>query len=938
MYLRPADLLPRGNKKLTPATGLSARPRTIRVRLRRILIFSVALVLALLTVIVLREAESYRHTGSTARSVELTLAAQDLVHEMQRERGLTNGMLGGDESLRQSVSDQRAATDFALQALNRTLADAPPGAEEVRTALGQFSGITANRGDVDTRRIDRATSFQFYSNAIAALNRTRPGMNGAQDATLWHGLQALHALGDVKEYTAQERGFLNGVFAAGGFGAGEYVQFLDIRAAKQAALTAFERDATSAQRSQLYAAMRTEDSLRAAEAEATAVESVSGPLAQPVHPADWWRQMTSVIDSERTVQRAVGDQIRDRADELRADAAVSLALYLLAALAALAAQVGLILAAVRAIVRPLARVAADADDIASQRLPRLIADWNDTTAGDPEPPEPVRADHTSGEEIISVARALDRVQTTAFELASAQARLRRNTSESMANLARRNQNLVRRQLGLISDFESEELDPDALSKLFELDHLATRMRRNAESLLVLVGESSPRRWSTPIPLNDVIRAGLSEVDDYRRVVLRRIDDVAIAGAHVSEIAHMLAELIENGLSFSPPDLEVEIYGRKLGSRYMLAVVDHGVGMPPDQLATANARLRGEADFLVAPTRFLGHYVVGRLARRLKIEVELTVSPTSGVVARMLLPADLLGDPKAPAPAVPTSDAKHAAGPQIPEPVRGEEGSAGRHRPAHAAQSSDPAAADATAGGTDTGSWLFGPAAGSAIGAVVNGVAAVPARERDGVGTPVDSRASVHERDGGPPVRPFDSQSRTRGGKNTDRQDGRVRPPIRLVPLDEAPIPAGTAGAGPATSGRAYSTAGHHGPGGVPPAHATGQNGHRGPVDGAVSNPSATGGPSVAVGAKASHSVEIDGAAGGVPAVQRTRNGLVKRTRKTRGTVGGGPAVTTNQPVAPLADRSPDEVRSMLAGFRAGHQRGADGGPTRPGSKSEEKNR
>jgi hypothetical protein len=171
------------------------------------------------------------------------------------------------------------------------------------------------------------------------------------------------------------------------------------------------------------------------------------------------------------------------------------------------------------------------------------------------------------------------------------------------------------------------------------------MRRNAESLLVLVGETSPRRWAEPLSLSDVIRAGLSEVEDYRRVVLRRVDEAMITGAVVSELAHMLAELIENGLAFSPPDLEVEIYGRRVSNGYMLAVVDHGVGMAKDQLAKANARLRGEEDFIVAPTRFLGHYVVGRLAQRLGIEVELTVSPVSGIVARMLLPVDILAEIK-----------------------------------------------------------------------------------------------------------------------------------------------------------------------------------------------------------------------------------------------------------------------------------------------------
>ncbi|WP_369638571.1 nitrate- and nitrite sensing domain-containing protein [Nocardia sp. JMUB6875] len=857
-------MLPPGNVKRTPTREL-LRPRTIRARLRRILVVSIALVLALLTVIVIGEVNSFRATGETARSVRLALAVQDLVHEVQRERGLTNGLLGGDVAARPAVGNQRLATDSALQALNQALSEQPPGSDLVRTALTQFSGVTATRSEVDAGRTDRSATFTFYTNAIAALNQARPGLDSAHDGQLWRGLQTLYALGDVKEFTGQERGFLNGVFAAGGFAPGEYVRFLDIRAAKQAAVTAFERDATPAQRSLLYTAMRTDESVRAGEAEAVAIASVLGPVTEAVNPADWWRQMTSIIDGERGVQRSVGNEITARASDLRREAALILGAYALAAALAIAAEIALVVASMRAIVRPLAELAAEADVVAGERLPQLITAWETSDGADPDPPEPVRADESTGAEIVSVARALDRVQTTAYELASAQARLRRNSTESMANLARRNQNLVRRQLGLISDFEREELDPNALSKLFELDHLATRMRRNAESLLVLVGESSPRRWSKPIPLTDVIRAGLSEVDDYRRVVLRRVDEIAIAGAHVSEVAHMLAELIENGLSFSPPDLEVEIYGRRLGARYMIAVVDHGVGMPPDQLAVANARLRGEADFLVAPTRFLGHYVVGRLARRLDIEVELTVSPTSGVVARMLLPAELLGDTAAERPA-PAGDAKHAAGAQLPTVVDTmPESRPGRHSSPHT-PATDPV--------FDTGTAAFA--------ALTEAFHAEPAPETAPRPNGVTNGFSAHS--------------------NT----------IKLVPLPgpvEAAAPSTTAP--PTTAPHATAAERLFG----------------GPTTGSFAIPAVSDRTDEPAPISATSPVNGSHVSAAVPEVQRTRNGLVKRARKTReqtGTAPGGAAPATQRPAAPpLADRSPDQVRSMLAGFRSGHRRGQD---------------
>ncbi|WP_405490630.1 nitrate- and nitrite sensing domain-containing protein [Nocardia sp. NBC_00511] len=895
--------------------------------MRRILLVSIALVVALLTVIIAGEVGRYRDTGDASRAVNLALAVQDLVHEVQRERGLTNGLLGGDTSARQAVANQRMATDSALRGLESALDAQPPGADPVRTALGQFSAVSANRADVDARRIDRSASFTFYTNAIAALNQTRPGPGRTQDTALFRGLQTLYALGDVKEYTAQERGFLNGVFAAGGFADGEYVQFLDIRAAKQAAVAAFERDATPDQRSRLDAAMSTDEAQRSADAENLAIAAEHGAFAQPVNPGDWWREMTSVVDGQRTVQRGIGGDIEHRAGELRRNAEIVLGLYLLAAALAVGAVIALVVATVSAIVRPLADLAEKADLVAGERLPNLIAAWQDPDADDPEPPEPVHLDESAGEEIVSVAHALDRVQATAYELASVQARLRRNTTESMANLARRNQNLVRRQLGLISDFEREELDPNALSNLFELDHLATRMRRNAESLLVLVGESSPRRWAEPIPLSDVIRAGLSEVDDYRRVVLRRVDEVSIAGAHVSEIAHMLAELIENGLSFSPPDLEVEIYGRRFGARYMVAVVDHGVGMPPDQLTTANARLSGEADFLVAPTRFLGHYVVGRLARRLDIEVELTVSPTTGVVARLLLPATLLADPGDHLPDLP-EDAKHAAtnhlsaADAMPEPTRG------RH------SSAQPAALDTVLDGKTS---VAPPPRGLTV--LTEVIAPQTSGATEQLGRPAARSASTPVKLVPPPEpNPFDDNGSDSshaaesapqpvpdsilGDPSAGDEAGRVPATIgstRFDTIDLVPItdPGTDSGHGPARSGAAARA--DRTPAG-PAADADSAVTQQLPAASRITSgvTGATGQGGQATGDGGANGAVVSA---GVPEVQRTRNGLVKRTRKTREDSGAAPVAAPTVSGPPTAERSPDTVRNMLTGFRAGHQRG-----------------
>lgn len=628
--------------------GALFQSRSIRAQLIRILSVSLLLVLALLGVLVAGQINAYRAAGQTTRIVTVTLSVQSLVHQLQKERGLTNGMLGGGRQFISQVPPQRAQTDAALQSLEQTIGNpinADAGATEVRAALGNLDTLSTVRGAVDNGQAQPTVTFQFYTSAIAVLNGLELGLDQAQDGSLRHGLQALYALGYAKEYTGQERGLLNGVFPSGHFTTENYRSFAQILGQKQAALASYNSYATPSQRDALASMLRSPAATTSASAEAIAVNSASGPIAGQVDGTTWWNSMTTVINGERTVQQSVGADVTQRAETLRLNATGWLAGIVVLAVLAIGFFVALLVAAARSIIGPLAALTREADEVSSVRLPAVV-DALQTAASEDDVPKPkpvVIAHDQVANEIGLVADALDRVQTTAFSLASEQALVRRNITSALANLGRRNQNLLRRQLGLISEFERAELDPSALANLFELDHLATRMRRNAESLLVLVGQTSPRPWGQPLPVTDVIRAALSEVDDYRRVTLRRIEDALISGSVVAEIAHMMAELVENALSFSPPDLEVEIYGRITDRGYLLVVVDHGVGMTQEELARARARLRDEENFLVTPTRFLGHYVVGRLAARLSVIVELYESPVTGITARMTLPADLLAD-------------------------------------------------------------------------------------------------------------------------------------------------------------------------------------------------------------------------------------------------------------------------------------------------------
>jgi signal transduction histidine kinase len=295
------------------------------------------------------------------------------------------------------------------------------------------------------------------------------------------------------------------------------------------------------------------------------------------------------------------------------------------------------LMASRSIGQPLRRLATEAEEMAEHRLPEMVKGILATPPGeDVVVPELAPVDTSGGVEIGEVAEALNAVQTSAADLAVEQAVMRRNIADSFVNLGRRNQNLLSRQIDSITRMEQDAADPDILERLFALDHLATRMRRNAESLLLLGGLDPHRQWSQAVPLNEVIRGALGEVEDYQRVEIREMDDALVKGSAAADVTHMLAELLENALRFSPPGRPVEIVGRCLDEDYSLAIVDAGVGMGEADLAMANRRLAGDESYTVAPSRYLGLYVVGIQAARLGITVRLQPSPGQGVTARIVL--------------------------------------------------------------------------------------------------------------------------------------------------------------------------------------------------------------------------------------------------------------------------------------------------------------
>ncbi|KUN97648.1 histidine kinase [Streptomyces caeruleatus] len=634
--------------------------RSIRGRVAVVITVPICLLLAVAGLAVYGRAEALGDARTTRAEVGLSLRVQELVHQLQRERGLTNGLLGGEKGFSTPLAATRKRVNTTLRGMR-----SEPAVEDVmQRHMRRLAAIraAADRGTVGSPPADRTATLAFYTTAIDALNAVDPVAENATgaDRRLRDEIAALRELAAAKESVALERGFLNGVFAEGGFHGREYLTFTEVRATRVAALARFRQVATAPQRAALNKAFSTTDAERATRYENRAEAAADGS-ALDADAGAWWDAMTVLVDDLYAVQQSVGDDARDRADLLSHDAEVDLVAYLVAGAVMAALVAGVAAFASRSLTRPLGALAEAAHDVARNRLPATVARIQQSPQdhGELFPPADAPDDSDArllggAAEIAEVAASLQQVELTALRLASQQAGLRRNTTESLANLGRRNQNLVRRQLSLITRLERQELDPDALAELFELDHLATRMRRNAESLLVLAGLNPPRPTAAPADGLEVVQSAVAEVEQYRRVLIATVEPVRVRGHAVADVAHLLAELIENGLTFSPPVEPVEVHGwhDTEDDTYCFAVVDHGIGMSEADRERANARLSdaGEGAFLAAPARFLGHLVVGRLAHRLGegTHVHLFDTPGGGLSALLALPRRLLAPVAGPA--------------------------------------------------------------------------------------------------------------------------------------------------------------------------------------------------------------------------------------------------------------------------------------------------
>ena len=382
-------------------------------------------------------------------------------------------------------------------------------------------------------------------------------------------------------------------------------------------------------------------------------------------PVAVFAAVQSVTGLRQLVQSDITQGVADEAtDEARREQLFVVLVSLLAALL-MALLVALSVVVGRSVSRPLRRLtvaAAAVADLAQDELAR-VAD-EDTSVD--VVPQLAEIDISSADEIGELAQAFNRVQNTAAQLLERQVVSRRNVASMFASVGRRTTNLVGRQLSLIDTLERTEQDPDTLSTLYRLDHLSTRLRRNANSLVVLSGGSEASGEGRPVSLTDAVRAALGSVEDYKRVTIARLPNAYLSPGVVSDLLLLLAELLENAVLFSPPRTTVEVHAR-LGEdgSCRLSIVDHGMGMATDRLAEENARLERRERLDLAPTNVLGLFVVGRIARRHGLDVSLEPTADHGVTVQVLLPVTALVDVAANAmPAMPPNSDVIAARSQL----------------------------------------------------------------------------------------------------------------------------------------------------------------------------------------------------------------------------------------------------------------------------------
>jgi len=569
-------------------------------------------------------AQIYRAAPSTARQLAL-----------KKAESATDTAAGALRSGVGASSTDIAALDSAL-----------PG--RIDAMLGAASALTSGSADADgsASRITRGLAAG-YGNAVAQALSVQAGLADADTADHAGGARAVLELARARESLSEQDAVVQAAQASGTLGGDQFLAFVRATGAQQSLTAAAVPDLPQSDAAAFRAVLGSPAATALGRAQ-QAIAAAGPDHALSAVPGSTWTAAAGPVLTGLTRAEAAAEAAGAGTDPY------SLSVLGGSGLAVVLGLVGVVLSLVlsvrigRGLVTDLTGLRNDALRLASTRLPsaiRRIHNGEQVDIDAEAPPEPEGAGHS---EIGQVAAALTTVHRAALRAVAGRAAVLTGVSGVYVGLARRSQVLLHKQLDLLDTMERRTEDPVELEDLFRLDHLTTRMRRHAESLLILSGSAPGRGWRKPVPLLDAVRAGAAETVDLSRVQILSIPDLWLEGGAVADLVHLIAELTENAEAFSPPNTRVTVRGDEVGRGTVLEIEDRGLGMSDAALAAANERINApEVDLL--DSRQLGLFVVNRLAQRLKVRVSLRHSVYGGVCAVVFIPKELLRAPSGPRP-------------------------------------------------------------------------------------------------------------------------------------------------------------------------------------------------------------------------------------------------------------------------------------------------
>ncbi|WP_181871090.1 nitrate- and nitrite sensing domain-containing protein [Sphaerisporangium album] len=573
--------------------------------------------------------------------------AGNLSTQLHHERYESLAYLGSSSGDRTALEAQRARTDQARAVLEQKalpggVQDVPDlsiyqRAIELVTVTGRLPDIRAR---VDAKSFTPLLTLDAYDLISDAVARVYDSLRLAGDPELGPPTRAITLIDRSRDLMWQQAALVVGAAAAGTMSTDEQTAFTAM-VTKRRLLYDMGFQLLDDELRQPYLVLQNSQAYtRFSSIEDQISQDVGGGRALPAASAKWAENVqaaTRLFDRQNGV---AARQIADRATPIamgilwRIGVAAGLGLIGIGFSLWVCVRFG------RRITAELVHLQSVALELANRRLPSVVRRLRQGEDVDVAAETPPIATGTT-EEIVSVGQAFTSVQTTAVQAAVGQAEIRKGVGKVFLNLARRNQSLLHRQLSMLDALERKVTDPDLLDELFGIDHLTTRMRRHAEGLIILSGAVPGRGWRTPVPMFDVVRAAVEEVEDYLRVHVAMPEDMALSGNAATDVIHLLAELVENATIFSPPHTHVEVRGEAVARGFAIEVEDRGLGLSPEEMDQINARLADPPEFDLADSDRLGLFVVGRLAARRGIRVSLRVSPYGGTTAIVLLPEGLV---------------------------------------------------------------------------------------------------------------------------------------------------------------------------------------------------------------------------------------------------------------------------------------------------------